>query len=59
MSSLITHMKRLRKKLVILTLNVKYKTCVLLVSQITSEYQKAATIEHFDMKKLNRSNTKV
>ena len=45
--------------MVILTLNVKYKTCVLLVSQITSEYQKAATKEHFDMKKLNRSNIKV
>ena len=53
MSGLITHMRRLQKNLVILTLNLKYTICVLLTPKIPSEYQKVATKDDSELKKLN------
>ena len=48
-----------KKKLVILTLNVKYTICVLLTPKIPSEYQKAATNDDSEIKKLNINTDKV
>ena len=48
-----THEIAMKKKLVVLTLNVKYTICVLLTPKIPSEYQKAATKDDSELKKLN------